>query len=94
MTDKAEDPGTEVQVRFDSRAQPLAIRHGDSIWMIDPGSATNLSEERSEPPGNSKAVPEGWRVQARNSTTSELRTMDLLPDPGSDSWHLTITGDG
>ncbi|MBT8162715.1 MULTISPECIES: hypothetical protein [Arthrobacter] len=82
----ADGPGADVRVRFDSCAQPLAVRYEGSIWMIEPGSATSLPDALGEPPG--------WRVRARNSATHELRVMDLLPGHGSGSWRLVFTGDG
>jgi hypothetical protein len=34
------------------------------------------------------AALEGWPVQARNSATFELRTMDLFFDPHSGVWRV------
>jgi len=85
-----------VQIRFDSRERPLAILFNGCIWTIDPGAAASRWDGRSKQPentdivagGSGTAALEGWRVQARNSATFELRPMDLFFDPRSGVWRL------
>jgi len=89
-------PSPEVQIRFDSRERPLAIRYYGCIWTIDPDAPASHWDGRSKQPQNTDTVAgssgpaalKGWRVQARNSATSELRTMDLSCDPHSGVWRL------
>ncbi|MCX2748671.1 hypothetical protein OOZ51_12725 [Arthrobacter sp. MI7-26] len=89
-------PGLEVQIRFDCRGRPLAVRYDGCIWTIDPDADAGHRVGRSKRAeysdnvagGSGTGALEGWRVQARNSATFELCIIDLFFDPRSGVWRL------
>ena len=105
MTSTIEAPirTNDLQVRTDAAGKPLAIRHDDRIWLVDPDTDSQhwfgrdawWDTRRTAAVGSGDLVSiEYWRVQVRLGTSgSALRTVTLRRDPLSTRWVLESISD-
>ncbi len=91
-----------LQVRTDPQGKPLAIRHDGRIWVVDPGtesqhwSGSDADWDTRRSPGvgsGGQGSAEYWRVQARLSSKSVLRSFTLRREPLSPKWFLAHISD-
>jgi hypothetical protein len=93
----------DVQVRTDPAGKPLALRHMGRIWVVDPDTDSQhwftrdswWDTRRTAAVGSGDLVSvEFWQVQARLSSSSELRTFTLRRQPLATQWLLESIDDG
>jgi diguanylate cyclase (GGDEF)-like protein/PAS domain S-box-containing protein len=96
MTPDAPVGSHEVQIRYDARGRPLALRHDGRLWAVDADTEAQHWFGRRDSWGGDvgDGVPvENWRVQARSGSSSALRTFHVRRDPSTPVWHLIRTTD-
>ncbi|MFJ5955842.1 hypothetical protein ACIQC5_07750 [Paenarthrobacter sp. NPDC092416] len=87
--------GQEVQIRFNERGLPLAVRHEGILWTVDPNSVDRRdpwSRDQQERPANQgghAAQRLEWQLVVRRSGTLVFAVMDLALDQYSGMWRLT-----
>lgn len=87
-----------VQVRLDPSGNPLAIRHDERIWLVDPDTESQhwygrdswWDTRRTAAKGSGDLVSvEYWRVQAKiPGSDAPLRTFTLRRQPLATQWLL------
>lgn len=101
VTRQAPIRGDEVQVRFGKAGQPLAVRWGGQIWVVETSAGSQhwfderelRSNEILAGRGGEDLSVENWLVKVRLSATAKLRTSHLQRDPFSAGWHLVSISD-